>query len=426
MVNCDADIFLLIDTSGSMEGRKQECVEKILLYLNSESWMVIGVTFHIHFFDSSLNFKGKFEKGTMLVEVPSEGGTDIESSLKGTIDYIQELKTQRPGLLLLITDAEDEISDPGGLKSKIDPFLTARNNDNDFFVTTFLFLNEGSDGCHKVLEEYFHMETVDVATFTQDSVAEVVYKAVREIIGVNGERNVTNQIGQDIQKAEEIITDNEKIVTGVIEFDEVLQKSADLFEHATGLYELAEGNQISENLVENLEQTANQYNQLVDQYNALPVAPEKLLDKAKDLTDITKEIASLEKEVKKLAGDYDNLAKWCSRSGISKRIMDGVNNLTRAFKRSSSLQELQDKLFENAKTQMRKFVDTNETLKQSLEKRKETLENKYQSLKEAVEKLTSTNVRGLKDNLQTIGEMLQEIQGSKKIKLKMVLKFIAV
>jgi len=67
--------------------------------------------------------------------------------------------------------------------------LTARNNANDFFVTTFVFLNEGSDGCHKVLKEYFRMVPVDVATFTQDSVAKVVYDAVREITEVTKKNN---------------------------------------------------------------------------------------------------------------------------------------------------------------------------------------------------------------------------------------------
>jgi len=163
-----------------------------------------------------------------LPEVVASGSTNIEKSLLDTLAYIKR-QPKMPALLLLVTDAEDTIKNPEQLKNE---FVAARNNEEDFFVTTFIFLKAGNSGCHLTLQGIFDgLEEINVNTVTTEELGESVANVVKEITEIVGQRKVSYTIRDKVTVAESKLEENPEIINGVVQFTQVLNEATELFDN---------------------------------------------------------------------------------------------------------------------------------------------------------------------------------------------------
>ena len=151
-----------------MSGKKQTFVETILRRLNSSSWMVSDVSFHLLPFDTEGRILGSYPKGTTLPVLSVAGGTAIGPCTITALNYIKQKLTHRPVLFALLIDAEDTIPEPDKLKRTFEIYKGQRGTDDDFFVALTVILKLGeANGCREDLRRAFNdLEEIDVDRVT--------------------------------------------------------------------------------------------------------------------------------------------------------------------------------------------------------------------------------------------------------------------
>lgn len=426
--DCNIELVFMIDKSSSMEGPKHGLVEEILPYLNSESWMVSGVNFHLFTFDTELTRLGKFPKGLVFPSFYPDGGTCIEKCSLEVLQYLKSLESTsspRNIVFVLLTDAEDTIDDPGYLRTAFKTFADGYNTNDKFFTSVVLFLKESDAAatCQDDLKAAFgELVELSLEGEYEDDPPVFVAKEIEALVNHDCMRRKTEELSG---KAEAMLTESNagvQFIKEVEQFTVLFDEGLNLLEQVTEVYTDAEALDHvdkADPVIAQISALADKYISLVDQFNK--IQSKGVLDQRGSLQELNDEIVKLRQEARDAQGAFNSIANWGKTKGISQKMKDRIGTLGRVFTKEN-IQNWQNELRAKINGQVIKFMNTNVEMNKALQDKLHKLEENYEKLEQSLKKFASEDVGGLQSNLDDVRVLLEEL-GKKHIAIKNILVY---